>query len=202
MSLTLAIPTGRLGKQVLDILQEKALLDESIKPTRRLDVTDNTTNYRYLFVKPSDVLTYVEKGVADIGIVGKDTIMESDSSVYELLDLGLGKCDMIIAGLNAEQYETKDRLRVASKYTNIAKRYFESINRDVEITKLNGSVELAPLVGLSDVIVDITETGETLKANGLMIFESIMQVSARLVANIVSYKFKKIVIDDLIKSLE
>jgi ATP phosphoribosyltransferase len=202
MSLTLAIPTGRLGKQVLDILQEKSLLDESIKPTRKLDVTDTITNFRYLFVKPSDVLTYVEKGVADIGIVGKDTIMESDSSVYELLDLGLGKCDMIIAGLNAEQYETKDRLRVASKYTNIAKRYFESINRDVEITKLNGSVELAPLVGLSDVIVDITETGETLKANGLMIFESIMQVSARLVANTVSYKFKKIVIDDLIKSLE
>lgn len=202
MSVVFAVPTGRLGKQVLEVLKEKNIMDPSIAPKRKLDITDSLSNYRYLFVKPSDVLTYVENGVADIGIVGKDTITESQPDIYELYDLGLGRCDMIIAGLSKENYETKEVLSVASKYTLIAKKYFKSINRDVKITKLNGSVELAPLVGLSDVIVDITETGETLKANGLEIFDTIMPITARLVSNKVSYKFKKEMIDSIISRLE
>lgn len=202
MSLVIAVPTGRLGKQVLNLLKNSNVLSNEVDPKRRLDITDEKTSYRYLFVKPSDVLTYVENGVADIGIVGKDTITEAQPEVYELYDLGLGKCDMIIAGVERDLYEQKEVLAVASKYTSIAKSYFKSINREVVITKLNGSVELAPLVGLSDVIVDITETGETLKANGLEIFDSIMSLSARLVSNKVSYKFKKALIEDVIQRLE
>jgi ATP phosphoribosyltransferase len=148
------------------------------------------------------VVTYVEKGVTDLGIVGKDTILESDTNVYEIFDLGFGKCKFSIAGIKGEKIYIKDDiLKVATKYLEIAKKYFNERQQKIEIIKLNGSVELAPLVGLSDVIVDLVETGNTLKANGLEVIEDMFNISARLISNRVSYRFKFDRIQNIIKSL-
>lgn len=148
------------------------------------------------------MVTYVEKGVTDLGIVGKDTILESDTNVYEVFDLGFGKCKFSIAGIKGEKiYKKDDILKVATKYPEIAKKYFKERQQKIEIIKLNGSVELAPLVGLSDVIVDLVETGNTLKANGLEVIEDMFNISARLISNRVSYRFKFDRIQNIIKSL-
>ncbi|HSQ89680.1 MAG TPA: ATP phosphoribosyltransferase [Romboutsia sp.] len=159
--------------------------------SRKLIFKDEKNKIIYINVKPSDVVTYVEKGVADLGVVGKDTILESEEDVYEILDLGFGKCKFSIAGIKGQSIYRKDEvLKVATKYPEIAKKYFKEREQKIEIIKLNGSVELAPLVGLSDVIVDLVETGNTLKANGLEIIEDMLDISSRLICNRVSYRFK------------
>ena len=164
--------------------------------------TDEENKITYIHVKPSDVVTYVEKGVADLGIVGKDTILENenDDEVYELLDLGFGKCKFSVAGIKGKNnYSKEEILKVATKYPHIAKKYFKSRGQNIEIIKLNGSVELAPIVGLSDVIVDLVETGNTLKVNGLEIVEDMCNISSRIIANRVSYKFNKEKIENIVE---
>lgn len=202
-TITIALPTGRLGKTMISMLGKANILNTDLITSRLLDVYDKENNIRYLLVKPSDVITYVNEGVCDLGIVGKDTLLEEEKDVYELYDLKIGKCNMSIAGFNEAQLTQNDKvLVVATKYPKITRNYFKSINKTVEIVKLNGSVELAPLVGLSDVIVDIVETGETLRANGLEVLRELIYVSARIISNQVSYRFKKDKIDLLIKRME
>ena len=156
---------------------------------------------RYFLVKPSDVAIYVEHGAADIGIVGKDILLESGADVYELLDLGLGKCRMCVAARNDYAEDTDRTLRVATKFVNIAKRYYAGIGREIEIIRLNGSIELAPLLGLSDVIVDIVESGKTLRENDLCVLTEIFPISARFIANRASYKFKGGAINAMLSKL-
>ena len=155
-----------------------------------------------MLVKPSDVGIYVEKGVADIGVVGKDILIESEPNVYELLDLGFGKCKFSIAAKNGYIEDLDRPLIVATKFTNVAKKYFDSINRDVELIKLNGSIEIAPIIGLSDVIIDIVETGNTLKENNLSVINDIADISARVIVNKSSYRFKNIRITEMIDKIE
>lgn len=204
-NIVIAIAKGRIEKDVyrrLKILSmEKCIETDS----RKLIFTDEENNITYIHVKPSDVVTYVENGVADLGIVGKDTILENenDNEVYELLDLGFGKCKFSVAGVKGKNnYSKEEILKVATKYPTIAKNYFKSRGQKIEIIKLNGSVELAPIVGLSDVIVDLVETGNTLKANGLEIVEDMCNISSRIIANRVSYKFKKVKIENIIEKFE
>jgi ATP phosphoribosyltransferase len=184
--ITLAIPTGRLGEQVLVLLKKAKLIDDNLTVNRQLMI--ESASLRLLFVKSSDVLTYVVSSQADIGIVGNDLILEEQPAIIELLDLKIGVCKMIVAGYNpsANQPKSED-LRVASKYPQITKTYFQKKNQPIQFTYLKGSVELAPLIALSDVIVDITETGRTLKENGLTILDTIMPISARLIANEAAY---------------
>jgi ATP phosphoribosyltransferase len=156
-----------------------------------------------MLVKPSDVMTYVEKGVADLGVIGKDNILEEDLDVYELIDLGFGRCKFSVAGKKGEViHQRDDVLRVATKYPKVALNFFNLRNQPIDIIKLNGSVELAPLVGLADVIVDIVETGSTLRANGLDVLEDMYDISAKLIANRVSYRFKYERINVLCEQLE
>ena len=189
--MTFAIPTGRLGKQTLELLFNQRVTTTLIEPGRQLQIEDQTSNLTFLFVKPSDVITYVTSGLADIGIVGSDLIEETKADIYELLDLNIGKCQMIVAGLNEKAYLENDHLVVSTKFKNTAKSFFKTRNQTVEIKHLNGSVELAPLIALSDVIVDITETGTTLKENGLKILDKISDVSARLICNQASFYLNK-----------
>ena len=166
-----------------------------------IDFENPENNVRYLLVKPSDVAIYVEHHAADVGIVGKDILMESRPDVYELLDLGLGKCRMCVAAKNGYM-EDKDRpLRVATKFVNIAKAHYASQNRDIDIIKLNGSIELAPILGLSDVIVDIVESGSTIRENNLQVIEEFMPISARFIANKSSFKFKNDIISEMVEKL-
>jgi ATP phosphoribosyltransferase len=184
--ITLAIPTGRLGDQVLTLLKKAALIEENLTVNRQLMI--ETATLRLLFVKPSDVITYVVSSQADLGIVGNDLILEDQPSIIELLDLKIGVCQMMVAGFNPSSKQSNtEGLRVASKYPNITRTYFQKKNQPIQLTYLKGSVELAPLIALSDVIVDITETGRTLKENGLTILDTIMPISARLIANEASY---------------
>ena len=184
--ITLAIPTGRLGDQVLTLLKKAALIEENLTVNRQLMI--ETATLRLLFVKPSDVITYVVSSQADLGIVGSDLILEDQPSIIELLDLKIGVCQMMVAGFNPSSKQSNtEGLRVASKYPNITRTYFQKKNQPIQLTYLKGSVELAPLIALSDVIVDITETGRTLKENGLIILDTIMAISARLIANEASY---------------
>jgi len=184
--ITLAIPTGRLGDQVLTLLKKAALIEENLTVNRQLMI--ETATLRLLFVKPSDVITYVVSSQADLGIVGSDLILEDQPSIIELLDLKIGVCQMMVAGFNPSSNQSNtEGLRVASKYPNITRTYFQKKNQPIQLTYLKGSVELAPLIALSDVIVDITETGRTLKENGLIILDTIMAISARLIANEASY---------------
>ena len=155
----------------------------------------------YFLVKPSDVAIYVELGAADIGVVGKDILLESSPDVYELLDLGFGKCRMAVAAKNGYAEDLSRPLRIATKFVNIAKNYFDTKNRETEIIKLYGSIELAPILGISDVIVDIVETGTTLRENDLSVIEEIVPISARLIANKSSYKFKQSQIDKIVEGL-
>lgn len=189
--ISVALPKGRLGSKVFDIFARVGYdCDEMHSDSRQLVFTSEENGISYFLVKPSDVSIYVEHGAADIGIVGKDILLEYEPDVYELLDLGIGKCRMCVAGKNDFHDNPDVALRVATKFVNIAKTYYKSINREIEIIKLNGSIELAPILGLSDVIVDIVETGTTLKENNLGVLTEILPISARLIANKASYQFK------------
>ncbi|WP_418488864.1 ATP phosphoribosyltransferase, partial [Eisenbergiella porci] len=193
--LTFALAKGRLANKTLELLEEVGITCEEMKDksSRKLIFVNEELKLKFFLSKGPDVPTYVEYGAADIGVVGKDTLLEEGRRVYEVLDLGFGKCRMCVCGPeNArELLKHQQLIRVASKYPNIAKDYFNNMkHQTVEIIKLHGSVELAPIVGLSEVIVDIVETGTTLKENGLMVLEEICQLSARVVVNQVSMKME------------
>ena len=193
--LTIALTKGRLAYQTLELLEKVGITCDEMKnkDTRKLIFTDEEHKLRFFLAKGPDVPTYVEYGAADIGIVGKDTILEEGRRLYEVLDLGYGKCRMCVCGPESarELLQHNQQIRVATKYPNIAKDYFyNKKHQTVEIIKLNGSVELAPIVGLSEVIVDIVETGTTLKENGLEVLEEICPLSARVVVNQVSIKME------------
>lgn len=201
---TIALSKGRLAKYSIDLFEKCGIDCEELKEdTRKLIIESKNSDYRFLLVKPSDVPTYVEYGIADIGIAGKDSIIESNTTVYEMLDLGFGKCSVCIAGFgnNYKKNITANTLRVATKYPNIAKEYYKN-RENIEIIKLQGSVELAPLLGLSDVILDIVETGITLKENGLVILEKVCDVSARMIVNRASLKTKLYEINELLLKIK
>ncbi len=189
--LNIALPKGRLGDKVQELLAGVGYdAGDNGDAGRKLVLENEAAGVRLFLVKPSDVAIYVEHGAANIGIVGKDILEEDRPDVYELLDLKLGKCRMCVAGPKDFKDDPGKSLRVASKFTNIAARYYASLGREVDIIKLNGSIELAPLLGLSDVIVDIVETGSTLRDNDLAVLSEIMPISARLIANKVSFQFQ------------
>ena len=200
--INIALPKGRLLKKVYDLFKKIGYENkELLEDNRKLVFEDK--GVRYLIVKPSDVGIYVEKGVADIGIVGKDILLENSHDVYELLDLKFGKCKLCMASVKDYKEDIERRLRVATKYVNMSKKYFDSINRDVEIIKLNGSIELAPILNLSDVIIDIVETGSTLKENNLIVIKDIVDyISSRLIVNKVSFKFKNNLISKIVRNIE
>lgn len=201
--LSIALPKGRLGNKVYDILEKIGYECSEIKEDNRLLVFENKeVGVRYFLVKPSDVDIYVERGAADIGIVGKDTLLESNADVYELLDLALGKCRICVAAKKDYVEDVSRTLRVATKFVNVAKEYYATQNREIEIIKLNGSIELAPISGLSDVIVDIVESGSTLRENNLEVISDITKVSARLIACKAAYKFKQAQIDEICEKLK
>ena len=188
--MNIALPKGRLGEKVYQILEEAGYPCPSIREENRKLVFENAqAGVRYFWVKPSDVAIYVERAAADIGIAGRDILLEYQPEVYELADLGVGKCRMCVAGKKGARDSRDQTLRVATKFPKIAKSYYSAQSRDIDIIKLHGSIELAPLLGLSDVIVDIVETGKTLQENDLEVKETIVPISARLIANKVSYKF-------------
>ena len=188
--LNIALPKGRLGEKVYDLFERAGYECPSIKEGGRKLVFENEEKgVRYFWVKPSDVSVYVERGAADLGVAGKDILLEYEPDVYELLDLNVGKCSMAVA---AKRDFTDDRnrtLTVATKFANIAKRYYAEQGREIDVVPLNGSIELAPILGLSDVIVDIVETGSTLKENDLVVLEKFVPISARLIANKASFRF-------------
>ena len=197
--LNIALPKGRLGEKVLAIFEQAGFPCPSIHETSRKLIFENkAAQVRYFWVKPSDVAIYVERGAADIGVAGKDILLEYQPDIYELLDLGIGKCKMAVAAKKDFRDDPGRTLRVATKFSNIAQSYYLSKGRDIDIIHLNGSIELAPILGLSDVIVDIVETGTTLKENNLAVLEEFMPISARLIANKASYKFKSAVIDNIV----
>ena len=201
--LNIALPKGRLGEKAYTLLKNAGYPCPSIEETNRKLIFENPqAGVRYFWVKPSDVAIYVERGAADLGIVRKDFLLEYQPDVYELLDLGLGKCRMAVAGPKGFREMPGDTLKVATKFVNIASGYYASKSRDIDIIQLNGSIEIAPILGLSDVIVDIVETGTTLKENDLQVLEEILPISARLIANVASYQFKIDQISDLKQRLE
>lgn len=190
--INVALPKGRLGEKVYDMFEKAGFPCPSIKENNRKLIFENgEVGVRYFWVKPSDVAIYVERGAADIGVAGKDILLEYNPDVYELLDLKMGKCRMAVAAKKDFRDNTDRTLRVATKFSNIAAKYYAEKCRDIDIIHLNGSIEIAPILGLSDVIVDIVETGKTLIENDLVPFETILPISARLIANKSSYQFKK-----------
>ena len=200
--LNVALPKGRLGDKVYDLLAGIGYgCPEDYNATRKLVVENPAAGIRYFLVKPSDVAIYVEHGAADVGIVGKDILTEASADVYELLDTGLGKCRMCVAAPADYKDDPSRLVRVATKFVSIAKSYYASIGRDIDIIKLNGSIELAPILGLSDVIVDIVETGTTLRENGLRVVTEFMPISARFIANKASYQFKHREMDEMLEKL-
>ena len=200
--LNIALPKGRLGEKVYAMFEAAGFSCPSIKENSRKLIFENPAcGVRYFWVKPSDVAIYVERGAADIGVAGKDILLEYKPDVYELLDLGIGVCRMAVAAPNDFREDPQKTLRVATKFSNIARNYYASLGRDIDIIHLNGSIEIAPILGLSDVIVDIVETGTTLKENNLSVRETIVPISARLIANKSSFKFKAAPIEALMQSL-
>ena len=200
--LNVALPKGRLGDKVYNLLAGIGYgCPEDYNATRKLVVENPEAGIRYFLVKPSDVAIYVEHGAADVGIVGKDILTEASADVYELLDTGLGKCRMCVAAPADYQDDPSRPVRVATKFVSIAKSYYASMGRDIDIIKLNGSIELAPILGLSDVIVDIVETGTTLRENGLKVVTEFMPISARFIANKASYQFKHAEMDTMLEKL-
>ena len=194
--INIALPKGRLGEKVYDMFEKAGFACPSIKEeSRKLIFENEEMGVRYFWVKPSDVAIYVERGAADIGVAGKDILLEYAPDVYELLDLGLGRCRMAVAAKKGFRDDTSTTLRVATKFSRIAAAYYAEKCRDIDIIHLNGSIELAPILGLSDVIVDIVETGKTLYENDLEPIETIVPISARLIANKSAYKFKTKEID-------
>ena len=200
--LNVALPKGRLGEKVYDMFEKAGFECPSIKENNRKLIFENPEKgVRYFWVKPSDVVIYVERGAADIGVAGKDILLEYEPDIYELLDLGFGKCRMAVAAKADFRDNPQRTLRVATKFSGIAKSYYAALGRDIDIIHLNGSIEIAPILGLSDVIVDIVETGTTLKENNLQVTETIVPISARLIANKSSFKFKNEQIEAIAKSL-
>ena len=194
--LNVALPKGRLGEKVLALFEKAGFVCPAIHETNRKLIFENPEKQvRYFWVKPSDVAIYVERGAADVGVAGKDILLEYSPDVYELLDLDMGKCRMAVAAPKDFRDNPEKTLRVATKFVNITKRYYSGLGRDIDIIKLNGSIEIAPILGLSDVIVDIVETGTTLRENDLEVFEEVVPISARLIANKSSFKFKNELIE-------
>ena len=201
--ISVALPKGRLGEKAYSLMAAAGYDCPSIlEKNRKLTFEDPEKGIRYFWVKPSDVSIYVERGAADVGIAGKDILAEYRPDLYELLDLGIGRCRMCVAGPEGFRDDPDRALRVATKFPHIAGAYYESRSRDIDVIKLNGSIELAPILGLSDVIVDIVETGATLRENGLAVLAEFMPISARVVANKASYQFKRREADRLLARLQ
>ena len=193
--LNVALPKGRLGEKVYAMFEKAGFPCPSIREnSRKLIFENEQCGVRYFWVKPSDVAIYVERGAADVGVAGKDILLEYEPDIYEMLDLGIGKCRMAVAAMSDFCDDPKRTLRVAAKY-------YLGKGRDIDIIHLNGSIEIAPILGLSDVIVDIVETGTTLKENDLTVMETVVRISARLIVNKGSYKFKSQQIDSLVQNL-
>ena len=201
--INVALPKGRLGEKVYEMFKKSGYECPSIEEdgTRKLIFENQEKGIRYFWVKPSDVPIYVERGAADIGVAGKDILLEYKPDIYELLDLNIGKCRMCVAGYRKSAADKNKTLVVATKFPNIAREYYSSKSRDIDIIKLNGSIEIAPILGLSDVIVDIVETGTTLYENNLEPLEDIVPISARLIANKASFKFKNEMIEKISEEL-
>lgn len=200
-----ALPKGRLATDTMAIFEKIGITcDELKEKSRKLIFTNEDIKMKFFLSKATDVPTYVESGVCDIGIAGYDTLLEENRDLFEVIDLGLGKCRVVVAGFkeSEELLKSNKKIRVATKYPNITKKYFNEKGQSVDIIKLNGSVELGPIVALSDVIVDIVETGSTLKENGLIIIEEIEEISARVVINKVSMKFHREKIKNIINDLK
>lgn len=201
--INIALPKGRLGEKVYEMFEAVGYGCPTIREeSRKLIFENETSGVRYFWVKPSDVAIYVERGAADVGVAGKDILLEYSPDVYELIDLGVGKCRMAVAARRGFRDDTDRLLRVATKFVNIARRHYESKSREIDIIKLNGSIELAPILGLSDVIVDIVETGTTLLENDLEPIETIVPVSARLISNKPAFRFKNQEITELCRKME
>ena len=200
--LTIALPKGRLGDKVYKLFARVGYdCSAMLADDRKLVLESPENDVRYLLVKPGDVAIYVEHGAADIGVVGRDVLLETGPDVYELLDTKLGACRLAVAAKTDFQEDLSLPLRVATKYPNVARRYYEERSREVELIKLNGSIELAPILGLADVIVDIVETGTTLRENGLAVVADVAPSTAWLIANKASYRFEKENIDDLLRKM-
>ena len=201
--LNIALPKGRLGEKVYEMFEKSGFDCPSIKEKNRKLIFENPEKQiRFFWVKPSDVSIYVERGAADLGVAGKDILLEYAPDVYELLDLNLGKCRMAVAAKKETNPDEIKTLRVATKFVNIASDYYTRLGRDIDIIKLNGSIELAPILGLSDVIVDIVETGTTLKENNLEVKATILPISARLIANKASFRFLNREIEEITKNMK
>ncbi len=200
--INVALPKGRLGEKVYKMFEAAGYGCPDIFVGRKLVFENEEAGVRYFWVKPSDVPIYVERGAADIGVAGKDILLEHEPNVYELMDLGVGKCRMCVAAPKGFTDDSEYPLRVATKFVNIAQNFYASNGRDIDVIKLNGSIEIAPILGLSDVIVDLVETGTTLKENDLVILEEIMEISARLIANKSGYNFKSAEINELLKKIK
>ncbi|MFI3312600.1 MAG: ATP phosphoribosyltransferase [Eubacteriales bacterium] len=201
--LNVALPKGRLGNKVYQLFKELGFeAPEFEDDTRKLVFENPEKGIRYFLIKPTDVAVYVARGAADIGIIGKDSLIESTADVYELMDLGFGKCKMCVCSPNWYVDDPAKTLVVATKYPNIAKAYYRSQNREIDIVKLNGSIELAPILGMSHVIVDIVETGGTLRENNLKVDEEIMDLSARVIACKSQYQFKREQIDSILSKIQ
>lgn len=204
MSISIALTKGRLEENTVEILEKAGYDPSELKNKgRKLVFKDKSEEIRYFLVKAADSITYVEHGVADIGVVGKDTIMESEHKCYEVLDLNVGKCGFIVASLPENDiFKKVGHIKIGSKYPKVAKEYFKKKNMDVEVIKIEGSVELAPILGLCDGIVDIMETGTTLKENGLVVLDRICDISARLIVNKASFKMKQNEIGEFIRRIK
>ena len=201
--INIALPKGRLGEKIYDLFEKAGYECPAIKEGGRKLIFENVEKgVRYFWVKPSDVSIYVERGSADIGVCGKDILEEYSPNVYELLDMKTGVCRMAVAGKKEFYDDGRRTLKVATKFVRCAKKYYASKSRDIDIIQLNGSIEIAPILGLSDVIVDIVETGTTLKENDLEVIETILPISARLIANKASFKFKTEEIERLTAKLK
>lgn len=201
--INVALPKGRLGKEVYELFERAGYeCPELLEDNRKLIFENAEKQVRYFWVKPTDVTKYVERGAADIGIAGKDILLEYEPDVYELLDMRMGKCRMAVAAPAGYHRNPERTLRVATKFPNIARNFYAKENRDIDIIKLHGSIELAPIVGLSDVIVDIVETGKTLVENDLEVVETVVPISARMIANKASFGFKSEQIEEIRNALQ
>ena len=200
--LNVALPKGRLGEKVYAMFEKAGFPCPAIhEDNRKLIFENEELGLRFFWAKPSDVPIYVERGVADIGVAGKDILLEYQPDVYELLDLKLGKCRMAVAAPKDFHDDPRRTLRVATKFSRIAKNYYDGLGRDIDIIHLNGSIEIAPIIGLSDVIVDIVETGTTLRENDLEVFSTVVPISARLIANKAGFKFKNATIEQIVRGI-
>ena len=200
--LNIALPKGRLGEQVYDMFERAGFSCPSIREdSRRLIFENEAARLRFFWAKPSDVAVYVERGAADLGVAGRDILLEYAPDVYEMLDLNVGKCRMAVAAKKGFRDDRRRTLRVATKFKNIAARHYASLGRDIDVIALNGSIEIAPILGLADVIVDIVETGTTLRENDLEVVETILPISARLIVNKAGYEVRRGRIEAIIAGL-